>query len=84
MANNQKWHSLSDDSWHSIDFAISENTDGKNKAMAVFQMYSTEHGDNEMIGNIYIDEHKLDRFIKDLKKAQRQLIKENKGGKYYE
>lgn len=78
MSMKHRWYTLSDKSWNSIDFSVSENTDQKGKALAVLQFYTTENGDNETIGNMYIDENKLDSFIKDLQKVKRQMTKANK------
>lgn len=74
----QEWFTLFDDSWYSVDFAISGNISEDGKALACFQLYSTESGDNESVGNIYVTEDKITQLIKDLTKVKRSMQKFNK------
>jgi hypothetical protein len=73
MSNKHKWYTVTDKGWYSIDFAISENTNEKDEPLIAMQIYSTEKGDNEMIGNIYLDEESLAKMIKDLNKVKRRM-----------
>lgn len=73
MCLKQKWYTVTDGGWCSIDFAISENKSENNKPMLAMQIYSTEYGDNDMIGNIYIEEDSLDELIKNLINVKKQF-----------